>query len=169
MVLLSCDPGLHGLGCGLFEDGVLLAGWYAGLPPGGRGPARWAAVVEAGVRCLTGLHVDVLAVEVMQVYDRAGGGSKGDPADILEVQGVAGCLAGWALGHGVVEQHGYLPFAWKSQVPANILAHRIEARVGELGWADRLERCPARRRGDMLHGVGVGLHHLGLMHGGRSH
>jgi hypothetical protein len=163
MRLLSIDPGLHGLGCGLFEDGVLLVGWYAACPGIGRGPARWRAVVEAGLEPVRGYHLDTVVVEQMQVYHRA---TREDPADLLEVQGVAGAIAGWvAPGTELV---GYLPRVWKGAVPQLTYANRVDAYLRHRGWADALLACPVRRRHDMLHGVGIGLHHLGLVVGGRT-
>ena len=165
MRLLSIDPGLHGLGCGFFVDKVLVAAWYAGPAGTGRGPARWRDVVEVGLACLAGERVDVVAVEQMQIYAH-GRGSKGDPADVLEVQGVAGAIAGWVSRDARLV--GYLPREWKGGVEQNVYARRVDAYLERMGWADALAPCPSRRRHDMLHGVGVGLHHLGLVVGGKT-
>lgn len=147
---LSVDPGLHGLGCGLWAGKELVAGWYAGPAAGGRGPARWRQVVEAGLAPLAGVEVGRLVVEVMQIYPHM----KGDPDDVLEVQGVAGALAGWRAW----KVEGVTARAWKGQVPQAIMAERIEGRLTARGWVERLDpACPARRRHDMLHGVGVGM------------
>jgi hypothetical protein len=57
--------------------------------------------------------------------------------------------------------HGYLPRTWKGQVPADVMAARIQARVERAGWAERvIPPKPARRWGDVWHGIGVGLYHL---------
>ena len=163
VLTLSVDPGLHGLGCGLWEGGDLVAGWYLPGPSTGptRGPGRWRAVVEAGL-VPVGVELTVhLVVEVMQIYPHM----KGDPDDILEVQGVAGALSS-ARPWGEVT--GYTGRQWKNQVPQGVLAARVEAYLTGRGWSDRLHPCPKDRRHDMLHGVGVGLHHLGHMTGGRT-
>ena len=165
--MLSVDPGLHGLGCGVFEDDVLVAAWYAPCPGLGRGPLRWKAVVEAGLGPLRGVPVDVVVVEVMQVYPT---GSRPrrfiDPADILEVQGVAGAVIGWAPAGAV--SFGYLPRDWKGAVQQGVYAKRVDAYLKLRGWDGACLPCPVHRRHDMLHGVGVGLHHLGLIRAGRT-
>ena len=165
--ILSVDPGLHGLGCGIFENGVLVAGWYSPTSGRGRGPGRWQEVVENAFGPLRGTHFDQVVVEVMQVY---GGGSRGhkypDPADILEVQGVSGAIAGYFLAP--TQCVGYLPREWKGSVPQHVYAGRIDAYLRSRGWQDACLPVSQYRRHDMLHGIGLGLHHLGLVPGGRT-
>lgn len=103
---------------------------------------------------------DVLAMETMQVY--RGGTDKAD--DLLQLQGIAGVLVGMYPGAQPV---GYLPAEWKGQVPTDVLSARVEAYLSSRGWLDRvLPDVPARRRGDVMHGVGVGLVHRGILRSG---
>lgn len=154
-MLLSVDIGLHGLGVGYFDDGILVAAAY--LPStrdkGGRGPLAWR---QACAGLANAPAPAVLVMETMQVYAR--GQDKAD--DLLQLQGIAGVLVGM---YPEATPIGYLPAAWKGQVPSDILANRVEAYLDGKGWGDRVLPCPPRRRGDVMHGVGVGLVHLGLV------
>jgi len=102
----------------------------------------------------------VLAMETMQVYRN--GTDKAD--DLLQLQGIAGVLVG--MYHGA-QPVGYLPAEWKGQVPTDVLSARVEAYLSSRGWLDRVDASvPKGRRGDVMHGVGVGLVHRGLMRRG---
>lgn len=46
---------------------------------------------------------------------------------------------------------------------ADVMENRLAARVAALGWAGAVLPHPKARRGDVYHGIGVGLHHLGLL------
>ena len=161
---LSIDAGLHGLGCGLFDGSELIAAWYASPGGYGRGPARWRAVIRAGLAPLR-IIPDVVVIETMQIYNRAS--SRGDPADILEVQVVCGAISGWGPFAGA-ELVGYAPREWKGAVPQAVYAARVDAYLARRGWSSRLAPHPAARHHDVCHGIGVGLHHLGLVVAGKS-
>lgn len=158
-MLLSVDIGLHGLGVGWFSGADLVAAAY--LPStrarGERGPLAWRKACAG----LAGMpHPEVLAMETMQVY--RGGTDKAD--DLLQLQGIAGVLVGM---YPEAVATGYLPAEWKGQVPADVLAARVEGYLGSRGWLDRVVGpVPNARRGDVMHGVGVGLVHLGLLRSG---
>jgi len=164
---LSIDAGLHGLGCGLFDGAELIAAWYASPGGYGRGPARWRAVIAAGLAPLETMAIvpDTVAIETMQIYNRAS--SRGDPADILEVQGVVGAISGWG-SFGRSELVGYAPREWKGAVPQAVYAARVDAYLLRRGWSSRLAPHPASRHHDVCHGIGVGLHYLGLVVAGKS-
>jgi hypothetical protein len=147
---LSIDIGLHGLGCGYYEGTSLAAGWYTPRPRAApkRGPEGWRTI--AHLLDPLGLRPDVLVLETMQIYEQAKW--KGDPDDVLQLQGVAGALAA---------------------VFGGAMAGRVAKYIASHGWEDRVV-LPARcaegrdRAADLYHGVGVGLHHLGLVVGGKT-
>lgn len=155
---LGVDIGLHGLGCGYFLGGVLVAGFYVPAPGGGppfaRGPGAWGALA----RELAGypITVDVLVMETMQVYVH--GQRKAD--DLLELQGIAGALCGVYPDAKMV---GYLPRVWKGNTKPAILAERVFTRLGHRGGTGVILPHPKRRFEDVMHGVGVGMYRLGLL------
>lgn len=162
---LSIDIGLHGLGCGWFNGPELEAAWYMRAErPSKRGPMAWREVVASTVGTL-GLRPDVLVLETMRVYDQRHW--KGDPRDLLELQGVAGVLAREYASSKVV---GYEASVWKGQVPADVFATRVLKWVDGKGWSERVVQPSApdqKRLGDVAHGLGVGLYHLGYLRGGK--
>lgn len=160
-ILLSIDPGARGCGCAWWvcAEGVwtLLHAAYApgAEGTGDTGPAEWleaVAAVEAASRSVLGsLRPDVVAVERMQVYAR----SKGDPRDLLALAAVGGGL--FRAFHDA-EPVGPLPREWKGQVPRGVMGARVEQKVRDRGWWERI--APPRRKAhlnDVMHGVGVGL------------
>ena len=159
VTLLSVDPGLHGLGVGLFRDRTLVWAGYLPAPKGvGRGPAAWVTIARTlQILDASGFRPTEVAVEVMEVYSQRWW--KGDPADVLEVQGVAAAVAAQFPDAKLT---GYLPKTWKGQVPQDILANRVLDKVKALGWAEAIDwtDCPNARRHDVAHGIGVGLYHL---------
>ena len=160
-ITLSIDAGLHGLGCGLFYDKELATAWYASPGGKGRGPARWREVIKDGLGPLmeTGIIPDTVVIETMQVYS---GAQRADPADLLEVQGVCGAVAGWAP-FAAATLVGYLPKEWKGLVPQQIYSDRVDSFLARRGWNDsRIVPHPSNRHHDVMHGIGVGLHHLGI-------
>jgi len=170
MRLLSIDPGLHGLGCGYFEEGELQAGFYLPAPgrsPYPRGPEGWRTV--ALLLAPLGLEPDVMVAETMRVYARTPGRRAVDPDDLLQLQGIVGCIA---MLYPRSEVVGYLPEVWKGQVPQDVYARRVVDYLAGRGWGERLV-LPGRSAGkdrdhDVLHGVGVGLHHLGYVVTGKT-
>lgn len=165
---LSVDVGLHGLGCGYFgPDRALLAGWYAPRPAGvaTRGPEAWRGVAST----LAGLELDpgTVVVETMQVYDTRKGRSI-NPADLLELQGICGAVG---MRYPRARLVSYLPRVWKAQVPQHVLASRVWSWLEGKGWRGAV-LLPGRVGGkdrdhDVLHGIGIGLHHLGWMRAGK--
>lgn len=161
-ITLSIDAGLHGLGCGLFYDKELATAWYASPGGKGRGPARWREVIKAGLGPLmeTGITPDTVVMETMQIYAQRDW--KGDPADVLEVQGVCGAISAWAP-FAAATLVGYTPREWKGLVPQQVYSDRVDSMLARRGWNDsRIVPHPSNRHHDVMHGIGVGLHHLGI-------
>jgi hypothetical protein len=156
-MLLSVDPGLRGCGFAWWEGSDLR---YAGYAEGIRdakikGPPAWLAVAQSVLVDPPG-HLDRLAVETMRVYT----GGKADPADLLELQGVAGCLVGLGAPRSV---EGVPASAWKGQVPRDVLGARLERWTRAQGWWDRV-RIPSRKTNlnDVMHAIGIGRYVLCL-------
>ena len=162
-ILYSIDVGLHGLGIGCFQGKELLCGWYSPISraPGERGAGLWG-------RAASDLYLPVpgqmLAIETMQVY-RGVKAWHVDPADLLELQGLAGAIAARFYNHGAKVEN-FLPRQWKGTIPKQIMTNRIRGWVDHAGWGDRL-MIPkqSRRTHDLLDGVGLGFVVLRL--GGR--
>jgi hypothetical protein len=111
VLMMSVDPGLRAAGYAVFQDGTLLeVGLLRGLKTG-RGPQAWRAVAQAGLGWLS--KIDELVMEFPKVYP--GTRAKGDPADLLELAGVAGTLAG--MVESTTRTTIYLPREWKGTSP----------------------------------------------------
>ena len=98
------------------------------------------------------IDVDVLVVEQQII---AYGRTK-NPADMLEVNGVAGALVG-AITAG--EYHGYLPSSWKGSTKKEVFTARIEAQITVVERAV-IEPCPASLKHNLLDAIGLGKYHL---------
>lgn len=157
MILLSIDPGARGCGCAWWVEGTLLHALYVASGAAERevGPAGWvaavAAVEAASSEVLGGLRPDGVIVEQMQVYTRG----KGDPRDLLSLAAIGG---GLFCAFSDARPIGLLPSVWKGQVPRLVMGNRIEKRLRDLGWWERV-RVPKQKThlNDVLHGVGLGL------------
>ena len=118
--LLAIDPGLRGCGVALFEDDCLVRCAYVkNTQREARGPKAWRAMGEAVLKWLDLSQVDLLVLEVPQVYVRG----KGDPADLIELAGVDGAIAALVDGR---KTEGYLPKEWKGSVPKDVYQARFE-------------------------------------------
>lgn len=87
----------------------------------------------------------------MKVYTKG----RARPADLLELQGIAGAIVG---RYHTAQMFGFEPGEWKGQVPKNVMGARIEKKVRDRGWWDRVEVPRSKAKlNDVLHGIGVGL------------
>ena len=156
-LVLSIDPGVRGCGCAWWAGDELLHSRYVPGSSGSREstPADWLvtvlAVEAASGEVLDGLRPDVVIVERMQVYARG----KGDPRDLLALSAIGG---GLFRAFGDAEPVGPLPREWKGQVPREVMGNRIEQKVRDRGWWDRVAE-PRRKANlnDVMHAVGLGL------------
>ena len=96
-LLLTVDPGLRACGVSCWDGEELQWARAVRGPTKGRGPAVWGALArDAGLVAppLTG----TLLIETMKVYS----GSRTDPDDLLELNGVAGAVVGMLTWRGWV-------------------------------------------------------------------
>ena len=151
-LLVAIDAGLRTCGVAMFATGVLVAAFTADESVG-RGPAVWRSMALKVTSNITRLRypwcempVD-LVIEVMQEDSR----SRGNVADILEVQGVAGAISSHYLWKTIT---GYTPRQWKGSVPKTVSHLRA-----------RRTMCVAER--DVVEGLdhnGMDAVALGLFH-----
>ena len=148
--LLSVDPGLRASGVALWYDGVLVRAGAVCGPDAGRGPAVWSALARGVEEWLGVAPPGALVVETMKVY-LAG---KGDPADLLELAGVAGSVVGRLSAWSA---EGVRAADWNGQVPAHIRRTRTREWVEAQGWLDRVDLATtARFQQDVWSAVGIG-------------
>lgn len=155
--LVTVDPGLRACGVAVFQDGKLA--WAKAIrgPETGRGPALWRALGAVVLDELDRQYVTItfghLVVETMQVHTTAT--SKGDPDDLLELQGVASAVACGVPGWWSVE--GVLTRDWNGQVPSSVRRERTKKWVADNGWLDRVDlNTTARFQQDIWSAIGIG-------------
>ncbi|NDC38347.1 MAG: hypothetical protein EBZ48_09885 [Proteobacteria bacterium] len=157
MLWLSVDPGKYGCGTALWEGNDLRSACFIAddAPQEHDRPAeRW---VRLATRTATSTGPVALAlVETMRVHTTG----RADPADLLDLQGVAAAVLTLAAERGA-RPVGVLASTWKRQVPRDVMGARIEAEVSRRGWADRVTR-PSRKThlNDVYHAIGLGLYGL---------
>lgn len=152
LVLISVDVGLHGLAFAAWDqvgEGVLTAAWYTAASQKGRGAEAWRRLVRETVNpALAGCD---LVVETMVHYQ----GSRTDPADLLELQGIAGALVmavPWASVENVEAR------TWTEGVPKEVRHARLDMLLEQRGWAAAIDvPKPKSRMVDVLDAVGLGL------------
>jgi hypothetical protein len=119
-------------------------------PAIGRGPDVWAALAGGVAEWVGVAPCGVLVVETMKIYLVG----KGDPADLIELSGVAGAVVGRLSGW---RAEGVKAAEWNRQVPSHIQRQRTRAWVEAQGWIDRVDlRTTARFQEDVWSAVGIG-------------
>ena len=147
-MVVSVDVGLHGLALAAWEEGVLQAAWYQPAEEKGRGAEAWRRLARAVPVELAGAD---LVVETMVHYE----GSRVDPADLLELQGICGCVA-MALPWNTVE--AVEARTWSEGVPKEVRHARLERLLEKRGWVEAVVAPkPKKRMADILDAVGLGL------------
>ena len=147
--LVTVDVGLHGLALAHWQpDGELSLAWYQPAEEKGRGAEAWRRLAVAVPEELDGCD---LLVETMVHYE----GSRVRPADLLELQAVAGALLTarrWASVENVEAR------TWTDNIPKDVRHARLEKLLTTRGWTDRIERPKAASRmSDIYDAVGLGL------------
>lgn len=119
-------------------------------PATGRGPVVWSALASGVAEWLGVAPAGILLVETMKVYLVG----KGDPADLLELSGVAGAVVG-RLSAWTAE--GVRAADWNGQVPAHIRRQRTQSWVEQAGWLSRVDLATTQRfQEDVWSAVGIG-------------
>lgn len=178
-MMVALDPGLRMCGVAVFKDKVLVSAQVVHNDPAHsalRGAKTWlamAAEVKFVVQphCPFGDSGDATLVhELMQVYGL--GNRKGDPADLIELAGVAGAVVGVLDPFHAVS---YLPREWKGSTPKKVHQVRILSKldaVEESQIEGDLTRVKDRSAAEdavvrnAVDAVGIGLFHLGRLKGG---
>jgi hypothetical protein len=159
-VLLCVDPGLRGCGCAVFADGALVRAAYVPSPEqSARGPVAWLAMSEA-VTVWYGQLVrfpSELLLEVMRIYPRSDQ-QKGDPNDLLELNGVQGAIAANIKPERLL---GYFPHDWKGSIPKDKLAKRIRLALTETERNNIIS--VGAKDHNTIDAIGIGLHRLGRL------
>ena len=160
--LLAVDAGLRGAGTALFNDcgGLVRAAYVRNPDKTGTGVHAWGALANA-VYEWVGLRGPV-AIETMR---HRPGREKGNPQNILEVQGVAAaiaftCCSYDAAGKSVIA--GYEPQVWKGTVKKDVMLKRIFGRLSATE-AEVLPEVSASLLHNVLDACGIGLYHLGRL------
>lgn len=147
---VTLDPGLRACGVALWYDGVLVRAGAVRGPATGRGPAVWSALADGVAAWVGPAPAGVLLVETMKVYLVG----KGDPADLIELSGVAGAVVGRLAGWSA---EGVKAAEWNRQVPSHIQRQRTRAWVEAQGWLDRVDLATTVRfQEDVWSAVGIG-------------
>jgi hypothetical protein len=144
---LYIDPGKVQAGAALFyeknlEDVCLLKGSVGELDVACR------AVSETAKRWLAGREVDRLICERPSFWRQGGG--RGNPNDILDLMATNGSL----FAAIPAKMRLYAPVTqWKKQVPKDVMAKRIFARLS----AEELSLLGEKPDHNVLDAVGIGL------------
>lgn len=167
-MIYSFDVGKYGVGCACYSDaGELLYSWYQRAVTAVDTSTGWAQIASDTMHeCRRrrgnsgGFYGDTVVLETMELHKF----SKSRPADILNLQGIAGAFAGafGCLGADVV---GYAAAVWKGQVPRDVMAARVAMKVRLQGWTDRVPETKRKvlnkdELNDVQHAIGLGAYHL---------
>lgn len=157
--LVSIDPGLRVMGISIFDvpSAQLLSAKAVRIGTAGRGGAAWLQMAQLSREFVQSVISDrpcTVAVESMRTYVAG----KSRPSDLLELQAVAGCVAG-ALNP--TELVSVEPAKWKGQIPREIFSERVAAYIARRGWSDRIEPTKLKDAyNDIYHAIGIGLYIL---------
>lgn len=180
-MVLTIDVGKAGCGVSLYYPlGDLLRSFFVVIDPSdpeavARDPSSWADMANAVCIKTTDVlgsdaRVSVAVIETMMIYKH----SPGRPDDVLNLQGLAGAVAGTLRTTFNSRLVHYLARDWKGQVPREVMGERIAAVVLKKGWSDRVERTrmgvlrgqlttknlTKTELNDVHHSVGLGLYHF---------
>lgn len=154
--IIGIDPGLRGCGVSVVRDGKVVAAAYVkNTDQTHRGPRAWVSMaheVEMFVKENVPDGELIMVQELMKVYPR----QKGDPADLLELQGVNGAIVGRIRCD---QQIGYTAREWKGQVPKEVHNARVELKLTSEESA--VITTTKSLRHNVIDAIGIALHYIG--------
>lgn len=160
--MIAIDCGLRGCGVAQFKaDTLIRAAYVKNTAKTERGPATWVKMAQAvfAWACPASFEEE-LVIEYQRLRF---GREKGDPNNMMELQGVVGAITGVMFDWNVV---GLFPEQWKGSVKKEIMTGRIIQRLS----LEELNMLEVRKKAknliydhNMVDAVGIGLHHLGRL------
>lgn len=149
--ILCVDCGLRKAGTATFYARELQTAGLALNKVPGRGAKAWLGMLEA-IEAVTWRFEDyeMAVVETMQIDGRGA-----PPADLLELNGIAGCVIG-RVKYGV----SYTPKQWKGSLPKGVHHKRV---LKELTSAERAVLGTLSKQKDVMDAVALGLFHTGRL------
>ncbi len=154
--MIAIDPGLRGCGVASFRGERLIAAAYVISPNlKGTGVKAWLDMAYA-------IHFYNAELTVVEQQRLRPGNEKGNPQNMMEVEGVVGAIAARFSECG--EVIGYYPEAWKGSVKKEVMTVRITKRLSkeETEILARVQ-CPPSLMHNVIDGIGIGLFHLGRL------
>jgi hypothetical protein len=149
MLSAAVDPGLRGCGISVWHNATLTRAEYVKNPlTTGHGVAETAAMSRAVLERLPS-HLDYLAVEFPQVYQK----SRGDPNDLLPLAAV---LGGIATGNVSGQVQTYLPRQWKGTVNPDHLIRAVQNMLSAYELTGVVLPCASLAH-NVWDSVGIGL------------
>lgn len=164
-MILCIDPGLRGCGAAVFDHTAELQQANYVLnhkdTAGHRGAAVWGTMAEMVYEKYRAYYAfDKVLIET-QIFRPTDETFK--IAQILEVQGVAGAIAGLYTRQSarIVDYH---PHEWKSTVDGAIMTSRISQRITPKEWENfKSHGRTGALDHNSLDAVGIGLHYFGRL------
>jgi|APCry1669188970_1035186.scaffolds.fasta_scaffold01748_7 hypothetical protein len=163
-MILAIDPGVRALGVALFgglgQMNLMRAALIRNPIKVGNGPEVAFAACEALVRWLEvdARRIETVIVEIPRVYGAAQ--QKGDQNDLIALAGI-----GYAASTAIVSATNrvrYFPREWKGTIDADQMTVRIEAKLIP-AERQRIEKCPASLRHNVIDAIGIGLKFVGRL------
>jgi hypothetical protein len=151
MIKLAIDPGLRWCGVALGQGTELVSCALIKNPEmHSRDGMAWAKMAQA-VKAWVDTQPQpqhIVCETPMQYMPGHHGGKRVDPADILQIQGVVGALAGVL---SMAPFQTIYPYQWKGQLPKDVCFNRIKSRLSVEEMAI-LEGAPCAK--SLQHNVG---------------
>jgi hypothetical protein len=156
--MIAIDPGLRGSGVAVFNEQTkqLLKAKYVKNPAiTDRGPACWVRMAQA----INGwLEYDGSQQIIIEYQRLRIGREKGDPNNMMELQGVVGAISGLFYEWPPV---AYFPEQWKGTIKKEVMTQRI---LNRLTPEELLVIGPLNSKShNTIDAVGIGLYHLGRL------
>ena len=177
--LLAVDPSLRSSGVAIFRGGALTSSARVTVPKTEAVPAARALRMAQEIAAWASERGEArtLACEWPQIYPRTHMRKEqrgADPNDLIGLAGVAGALAGLLAAHAgqrdaALRVLAYRPAEWIGQIPKatrgnpwnSLRGQRIRAAL----TSDEADAVPPSH--DVIDAVGIGLHALGRLRGGK--